>query len=81
MLNNAGLRNVEVMVVQPMGLEGEVKLLGPLTMEAIVDAAIAEQLTTNEEATEIIAALYEYAADSSTLAGTPRIVQSWGRKS
>jgi len=81
MLNNAGLRNVEVMVVQPMGLEGEVKLLGPLTMEAIVDAAIAEHLTTNEEATELIAALYEYAADSSTLAGTPRIVQSWGRKS
>ena len=54
-----------------MGLEGEVKLLGPLTMEAIVDAAIAGQLTSNEEATEIIAALYEYAADSSTLAGAP----------
>jgi SAM-dependent methyltransferase len=80
LLKDAGFQNVDVMVVQPMGLEGEVKLLGPLTMEAIVDAAIAEQLTTSEEAAEIITALYDYVADTSTLAGTPRIVQAWGRK-
>ena len=80
LLKDAGFQNVDVMVVQPMGLEGEVKLLGPMTMEAIADAAIAEQLTTSEEAAKIVTALYDYAVDISTLAGTPRIVQTWGRK-
>jgi len=80
LLCDAGFLDVDLYVVQPMGLSGDVKLLVPLTMEAIVDAAMAEQLTTKAEADELVAALFEYAADPRTVAGAPRIVQSWGRK-
>ena len=80
LLKVAGFVDVGVNIVQPMALEGETKLVTPLTMENIGDAAIAEGLTTKEEVGEIVSALYEYAEDQSTLAGLPRIVQSWGKR-
>ena len=49
-------------------------------MENIADAVIADQLATGEEIDQIVRELYEYAADPMTIAGTPRIVQVWGRK-
>lgn len=81
LLKSAGFEEVGVSVVQPMGLEGDVKLVSPLTMENIKDAAIAEGLTTLEEADEIVDALYAYAADVNALGGLPRVVQAWGRRS
>jgi hypothetical protein len=36
-------------VVQPAGMEGEVKLIGPITLEAVGDAVVAAGLATAEE--------------------------------
>ena len=41
LLSDAGFANARMNVVQPSGLEGEVKLISPLTMENIADAVIA----------------------------------------
>jgi len=66
-------------VVQPTGLQGEVKLLNGLTMENIADAVLEDDLATPEEIDEIVKELNEYAADPRTLTGVPRVVQVWGR--
>lgn len=80
LLKHTGFENIGVHVVQPAGLEGEVKLLNPLTMENIADTVIADGLASREEIDEVVRQLYEFAADPTTLAGTPRIVQTWGRR-
>jgi hypothetical protein len=41
---------------------------------------IEDGLTTREEIDQIVRELYDFAADPTTLAGMPRIVQSWGRR-
>jgi SAM-dependent methyltransferase len=79
LLRRGGFVDVGVSVVQPVALEGATKLITPLTMENIGDAAVADGLTTKEEVDEIVKALYDYAADPTTLVAVPRIVQSWGR--
>jgi SAM-dependent methyltransferase len=80
LLKQGGFVDVGINIVQPMAFEGETKLITPLTMENIGDAAIAEGLTTQEEVDELVKALYDYAQDSTTLGGVPRIMQSWGRR-
>jgi hypothetical protein len=50
-----------------------------LTMENIAGAVLEDRLATREEIDGIVRQLYEFAADPSTLAGTPRVVQTWGR--
>jgi SAM-dependent methyltransferase len=80
LLQQCGFENVEVCVVQPMALVGPPKLLTPLTMENIADAVLEDGLATPAEVAALVAALYEFAADSTTLAGTPRVVQAWGRR-
>lgn len=76
----AGYAHVEMHVVQPAGIEGEVKLLNPLTMENIADAVVADGLASHSEVSEIIAELYEFARNPRTVASLPRIVQTWGKK-
>ena len=80
LLKQQGFADIKVNVTQPVGIEGEVKLLNAVTMENIADAVLEDQLATREEIDEIVRELYEYAADPMTIAGTPRIVQAWGRK-
>ena len=80
LLKHGGFVDVSVNIVQPMALEGETKLITPLTMENIGDAVIAEGLATKEEVDELVKALYDYAQDPTTLGGVPRIMQSWGRR-
>jgi SAM-dependent methyltransferase len=79
LLRAAGFEQIGVAVAQPVGVEGEAKLLNPLTMERIADAVLADGLATAEEIDEIVRALYEFAADPATVAGLPRVVQAWGR--
>ena len=67
-------------LVQPMAMQGEAKLLSALTMENIVAAVLADGLAPQQEVDEVIRELYEFAAAPDTLAGTPRIIQSWGRR-
>ena len=74
----AGLAGVGMNVVQPAGVEGEVKLVIPVTMENIADAVVAAGLASRAEVEQVIAELYEVARDTRTVLSLPRIVQAWG---
>lgn len=79
LLVGAGLSDVGVNVVQPAGISGEVKLLSPMTLEAIADAVLASDLVSVDELNKTVDDLYAFANSESTLLSIPRIVQSWGR--
>ncbi len=79
-LRQGGFENIGVGIVQPVGMQGEVKLLTPLTMENIVSAILADGLASQEEIDNVVRELYEFARDPDTLAGTPRVVQAWARR-
>jgi 2-polyprenyl-3-methyl-5-hydroxy-6-metoxy-1,4-benzoquinol methylase len=78
MLFESGVERVQMNVVQPSPLDGDVKLVTPLTMENIVDSVLAEKLATRAELDRIIDELYQFSRDPRTAASTPRIVQAWG---
>lgn len=78
LLLDAGSENVEVNVVQPAGMTGEVKLIAALTMENIADAVLAEGLASAAEVDGIVDDLYACAADDRTFMSLPRVVQVWG---
>jgi SAM-dependent methyltransferase len=80
LLHQAGFEDIGLHVVQPVGTQGEVKLLNPLTMENIADAVLADGLATPAEIDDIVHELYAFAADPTTVAGLPRVVQAWGRR-
>jgi SAM-dependent methyltransferase len=80
LLRRCGFEDIGVAVVQHVAMQGEAKLTSPLTMENIADTILAEGLAGQEEIEELVRELYEFAADPATLAGTPRIVQAWGRR-
>jgi hypothetical protein len=80
MLIDAGFEQVRMSVAQPAGLDGEVTLLSPLTMENIADAVVAEGVATREETDAVIASLYEFAQTPSTLLSTARVIEAWGRR-
>lgn len=79
LLHDCGIQELKVSVVQPTGLQGEVKQLNGLTMENIADAILEDDLATPGEIDEIVRELNDYAADPRTLTGVPRVVQVWGR--
>jgi SAM-dependent methyltransferase len=78
LLTEAGFEGVQVNVVQPTGITGEVKLISPLTMENIADAVLAEGLASRVEIDQLIDELYEFARAPGTVGCTPRVVQAWG---
>jgi len=78
LLLDAGFERVQVCVVQLAALEGEMKLINPLTMENIVDAVLEEGLASKEEVDRIIDDLYHFSRDPKTVASSPRVVQAWG---
>ena len=80
LLRRCGFEHVGVSIVQPVGTEGEAKLINPITMENIADAVLADGLATREEIDGVVRELYQFAADPNTVAGMPRVVQSWGRR-
>ena len=79
LLRQNGFQDIDVIIAQPMALEGEVKMITPLTLENIADAVIKEELATREEIAALVQELYDYVASPETLAGLPRVVQVWGR--
>lgn len=79
-LKQQGFAAVGVHVVQPTGLEGEAKLLSPLTLENIAGAVLQDGLASREEIDDLVQALYAFAADPMTLSGMPRVFQVWGRR-
>ena len=80
LLLDAGLEEVNVSIVQPVALRGDAKRLNPLTMANIADAVIQDGLTSSDDVDRLVTELSAYAEDPSTLAGLPRIVQTWGRR-
>jgi SAM-dependent methyltransferase len=78
LLLDAGFERMQANVVQPAGIEGEVKLLTAVTMENIADSVVTEGLAGRNEVDEVIARLYELALDSRTFLSVPRVVQAWG---
>jgi len=80
LLKQCGFEDVGVCVVQPIGTEGEAKLINPITMENIAGAVLEDGLATREEIEDVVRELYEFAADPNRVAGMPRVVQSWGRR-
>jgi SAM-dependent methyltransferase len=80
LLKDSGFEDVGVSIVQPIATEGEAKLISPMTMENIAGAVLEDGLATREEIDRVVRELYRFAADPNTVAGMPRVVQSWGRR-
>jgi hypothetical protein len=49
-------------------------------MENIAGAVLDDGLASQQEIDELVRELYDFAADPSTVAGMPRVVQAWGRR-
>lgn len=80
MLLEAGVEDVQMNVVQPAALDGEVKLITPVTMENIVDSVLAEGLASKAELDTLIDQLYEFSHNPRTVVSHPRVVQAWGHR-
>jgi SAM-dependent methyltransferase len=78
LLLDGGFRNVQMNVVQAAGIDGEVKLIAPVTMESIVDAVLGANLVSRNELDAIVDELYAVAEDGCTFMSLPRVVQAWG---
>ena len=80
LLRATGLADPHMNVVQPAGFDGEVKMIAPITLEAIADAVLAAELCTVDELNQTVDNLYAFGADGHSVLSTPRIMQAWGRK-
>jgi SAM-dependent methyltransferase len=80
LLRATGLADPQMNVVQPAGFEGEVKMIAPITLEAIANAVLLADLCTMEELNQTVDDLYVFAADDGSVLSTPRVVQVWGRR-
>lgn len=80
LLTDCGLADVQVHVIQPMGMHGDVKRIDAITMENIADAVLHDALASREEIDAITRELHRFAGDPRTLVAMPRIVQVRGRR-
>jgi len=80
LLVDAGFDGVEMHVVQPAGISGEVKLLNAVTMENIADSVVTDGLASAAEVEQIIDELYDFGRSPRTVVSISRVVQAWGRK-
>jgi SAM-dependent methyltransferase len=76
---DAGFEAIGVNVEQPVGSDGDVKLLTALTFESIADTAVAAGLANAGELDELMHELHSFAARPDTVLSLPRMVQVWGR--
>ena len=75
-----GFEQIQLNVIQPTALDGEVKLLTPITMENIADALVEDGLASEDEVGALVTNLYEFARTPGTVGTIPRIVEAWGKK-
>jgi hypothetical protein len=78
LLLDAGFERIQVNVVQPAGIDGEVKLIVAVTMENIADSVVADGIAGRDEVDTIIAELYELAHYKRSFVSHPRVIQAWG---
>lgn len=79
LLQNAGFDEVQMMLFHPVTLDGGIKLLTCVTLEAIAETVLKDGLTTEEELCRTIEELYTFARNPYTVLGGPRVFQVWGR--
>jgi SAM-dependent methyltransferase len=75
----AGVRDLDVRVVQPTGRDPDVKLMPALTFENAIDAVAAAGLAQREAVEAMVDELYAFAAHPETVLALPRVLQAWGR--
>jgi SAM-dependent methyltransferase len=80
LLRDGGFAELGMNVVQPAGFEGEVRLIAPITLEAIADAILAAALMTPSELGRLVDELYQFVQQDDVVVSIPRIVQAWGRR-
>jgi SAM-dependent methyltransferase len=80
LLVDAGLADVAMNIVQPAGTTGDIKVIAPITLEAIADAVLTAGLASADELNTAVDELYAFARTEGTLVSGPRIVQCWGRQ-
>jgi SAM-dependent methyltransferase len=80
MLRKVGVQGIKLNVVQPAHIDGEGKLMAPITMSRVSDALIADGLATRDEVQQILTGLNQAAADGETVMSLPRIFQVWGKR-
>jgi SAM-dependent methyltransferase len=80
LLLDAGFERVQPTIAHPVGLEGEVKLLPPLTIENIKAMAVAHGVATAAEVDAVVDELYRLARDPSVMVSNPYVFQAWGTR-
>ena len=80
LLLDEGFEKVRTHVVQPAGLDGDVKLLYAVSMECVSDSVVADGIAGRGEVDRVIADLYELARDKRSFVGHPRVTQVWGNR-
>jgi SAM-dependent methyltransferase len=82
LLRGAGLRDVGVQLIQPaQTTPGGIKELVALTAQRIAATAIGDNLISEDEMSRVVAELFEFARDDTTLLAGPRVFQAWGTSS
>lgn len=79
LVRSAGFSDIQVGIVQPSGLSGEVKLMASLTLEAISDSIVKAGLETPESLRETAMSLHAFAAQEGNFMSVPRIFQCHGK--
>ena len=79
-LRDGGLQDVQVSVNQPAALEGDAKLINPITLEAALDRIVEANLATVDQIEALADALYADARNPDMLVSMARVMQAWGRK-
>ncbi len=79
LLAEAGFVALDAKAVNPAGLEGPVKAIAALTLEAIAEVLAAERIATRDQVEDALIMLREAADDPGVFMSLPRIVQVVGR--
>lgn len=80
LLARAGFEDVNMSVAQHAETSGDRKLITPMTLEGIDDAVIAEGVTSRAEVDRVVADLYDFARDPTTVLSGPRVIETWARR-
>jgi len=80
LLGHAGFENVQTMMVQPFGHEGDVKELAMLDFANIADAIVSLGFLGRGEADGLAAQVNAYAQRSDTTISLPRVFQAVAKK-
>lgn len=78
LMAEAGFVALDAEAVNPSGLEGPVKAMAALTLEAIAEVVVAERIATRDQVDDALVMLREAADDPGVFMSMPRIVQVIG---